>query len=140
MTERRQRTLSSLRSGLRQLVIDVGGPEAFSKAMWPKRCPIKGAKLINHWLDPHKRRREKPSIEDLERMLHIGRVRECHVAINTLTDSINYSRVRTIDPKDKLAALGEQIRHMQSTARDLIEQYNRTKLELEIREQPRFDP
>lgn len=131
MTERRQRALSSLRSGLRQLVIDVGGPEAFSKAMWPKRCTVQGAKLINHWLDPHKRRREKPSLEDVERMLLIGRIRDCHVAINTLTDSINYSRVKSIDPQEKLRDIAERIQQHQAVTEDLLDQYRRLQIDFD---------
>ncbi len=129
MTERRQQ-FASWRHALRQLVTDVGGYPAMSKLMWPKRSARTGADRISKWL--REGRRERPSLEDIERMLWIGRLHGEHVAFHDLSDRLNYSRSEPVDTKEKLAAMAEGIRRKQASLADLIESYKQLKLDHDV--------
>jgi hypothetical protein len=129
MTER-PRQFSTWRGALRQLVADIGGAEAMSRAMWPKRDAEKGAKLINSWLDA--RRREKPDLEDVEAMLRAGRIRGLHDAFHDLCDRLYYTRGQAVAPEKELELLRDEIDAHHTAITEKSERWKRLRFELDV--------
>lgn len=130
MTERRVKHFGKWRTAIRQMIDELGGAESFSKLMWPKRDPQRGARLINDWLNV--KRRDKPDFEEIEQMLWIGRVRGVHVAFHDLSDRLNYSRANPVDPKEKLSAIAEIIQQQKRALDESIANYKRLKFDFDL--------
>lgn len=89
--------IEDLRQALEQIVVHAGGPKVVGPKLWPLKSVEEARGALLDALNPH--RREKLDLEQIERLLLIGREAGFHGAKHYLDDATGYRRSEPADPK-----------------------------------------
>jgi len=113
------------RDALKHLVKALGGYDAVGVDLWPSKT----RKAAGSWLSDclNIERPAKLELEEIQSLLAMGRAIGCHIAIEFLCESTDYSRPTTIEPEDTLAEVERQMDHHLATFGKLLKQFERAR-------------
>ncbi|HEX7113739.1 MAG TPA: hypothetical protein VF193_01295 [Steroidobacter sp.] len=97
------------RDALKHLVKALGGFEAVGLELWPAKSMKAAGNWLRDCLDPE--RPAKLDLEEVVRLLRMGRERGVHCAVHKLADETGYERPGIAPCKTKAQLIGEQMAH-----------------------------
>lgn len=94
------------RDSLRHLVKALGGYDAVGVEVWPGKTRKAAGAWLSDCLNPE--RAAKLDLEELQKLLLLGRARGVHLGITFLCDELGYTRPSPVEPADQVADLVRQ--------------------------------
>jgi len=109
------------RDALKHLVKALGGPEAVGLELWPAKSMKAAGNWLRDCLDPS--RQAKLDIEEIVKLIRMGRERGVHCAIHKLADETGYERPGIAPSKTKAQLIGEQMEYHLREFRRLADEH-----------------
>lgn len=97
------------RDALKHLVKALGGFEAVGLELWPAKSMKAAGNWLRDCLDPE--RPAKLDLEEVVRLLRMGRERGVHCAIHKLADDLGYDRLAIAPVKTQAQQIAERMAH-----------------------------
>jgi transposase len=111
------------RDALKHLVKALGGFDAVGIEIWPAKTRKAAGAWLSDCLNPE--RPAKLDLEEIQKLLQMGRDRDLHVGLYQLVDDLGYARPATRDPQDVEGEIARQMSEAMSTAETLLKRYDR---------------